>query len=39
MKVNEMPLNVGSLGCPDCGTKGIERNMNAACNIKSIKAC
>ena len=33
-KVKELPLNIRSWDCPNCGNKGIDRDVNAAINIK-----
>ncbi|WP_299021328.1 RNA-guided endonuclease TnpB family protein [uncultured Photobacterium sp.] len=33
-KMEEMPLSVRKWDCPDCGTKGIDRDVNAALNIR-----
>ncbi len=33
-KVDEMPLSVRSWDCPNCEIKGIDRDINAAMNIK-----
>ncbi len=33
-KVDEMPLSVRSWDCPNCKIIGIDRDVNAACNIK-----
>ena len=33
-KQEEMPLNIRSWDCPICGITGIDRDVNAACNIK-----
>lgn len=33
-KVEQMPLTVRTWDCPHCGTQGIDRDINAALNIK-----
>lgn len=33
-KVDYMPLNIRHWDCPNCGVKGIDRDVNAALNIK-----
>ena len=33
-KVEKMPLTIRNWDCPNCGVKGIDRDINAAINIK-----
>ncbi|MRJ41888.1 MULTISPECIES: zinc ribbon domain-containing protein, partial [unclassified Idiomarina] len=33
-KMEVMPLSVRSWDCPSCGTMGIDRDLNAAFNIR-----
>ena len=33
-RIDKLPLDVRFWDCPNCGTKHIDRDVNAACNIR-----